>query len=180
MKQLNITIKGISPLLQHRFPLEDHGENQNKAKKKIYVAEEEAKKALYTDSDTGKIVHPSEHIYGALIKAAVYFKFEGKKTYKDIIKAGIVLEPEYIPLNKENWDEIDCRPVVIQRARVARWRPRFNDWKLTFNINILDDENLQISLLKDILDRAGKYHGIGDNRPRFGRFIVTNFQEIGD
>ena len=79
MKKIDVEIKGVCPLLQHRFPEEEHGINVKKAKKKIYNPEEEAEKATYRDKN-GEIYQPSEHILGALIKAAVSFKFEGKKT----------------------------------------------------------------------------------------------------
>jgi hypothetical protein len=38
------------------------------------------------------------------------------------------------------------------------------------------DEQLPVSAIKEILDYAGKV-GLGDYRPRFGRFIVTEFKE---
>ena len=177
MKKINVKIQGVAPLLQHKFNTADHGENSSRGKKKVYVPIEQAEKSLYRDGD-GKIVHPTEHIFGAMIKAGAYFKFEGKKTYKDIIKAGVVVEPEYADLNKKTWDEIDTRAVVIQRARVLCWRPKFNKWELEFTITVLDDENISISVLKEILDFAGQRQGIGDYRPRFGRFIVTEFKEI--
>lgn len=159
----------------------EHGANKSRGKKQVYNPEEEAEKAIYR-SENGKIYHPSEHILGALIKGGVAFKFEGKKTYKDCMKAGVVVEPECIPLLDKDgkqfktWDEIDARNVVIQRARVIRWRPRFNDWKMAFTISIIDEDNIPVSTLKDILERAGTI-GIGDYRPRFGRFQVTKFQE---
>lgn len=183
MKSINCKIKGVVPLLQHRFPDEEHGANVSKGKKKVYNPEEEAKKALFVDGD-GKIYHPAEHVYSAMIKAAVNFRFEGKKTYKEIVKGGIILEPECIPLENKNarskktWDEIDARNVVIQRSRVIRWRPRFNDWALSFRISIIDDENISPITLKEILEKAGQL-GIGDYRPRFGRFMVTEFEEDG-
>lgn len=178
MKEIEVEIQGICPLLQHRFPLEEHGENKRAGKKKVYVPEEEAEKALYRDAK-GNIFQPAEHIYQAMIKAGTDFKFESKKSFKEIIKAGVVVEPECIPLNKEKWDEIDARPVVVQRARVVRWRPKFNDWTLKFKILILDDENISSSTLKEILDRAGQRVGIGDYRPRYGRFQVISWKENG-
>jgi hypothetical protein len=70
---------------------------------------------------------------------------------------------------------IDRRAVVVQRARIMRERPRFDNWGLSFVIETLD-EQLPVSAIKEILDYAGKV-GLGDYRPRFGRFIVTEFKE---
>jgi hypothetical protein len=178
MKKVNVEIKGVAPLLQHRFPIEEHGENVSKQKNKVYNPKEEAEKSMYKN---GKGVYqPSEHIFGALVKAGVYFKYEGKKTYKDIIKAGIIIEPNEIPLLNENkkynkYDEIDARPVVVNRARVVRWRPKFNNWKLKFKITILNKDEISVEVLKEILEYSGKL-GLGDYRPRFGRYMVTNFK----
>lgn len=176
MKRIEVEITGTSPLLQHRFATEDHGENTPKSKKKVYVPREEAEKCLYKNTQ-GELYQPAEHIFQSMVRAAVDFKFEKRRTYKDVITSGIVVQPEEIPLITEGQYEIDARGAVIQRARVIRWRPRFNKWKLKFVIDILDDDNVSIPTLKDILERAGATKGIGDYRPRFGRFMVTAFKE---
>lgn len=176
MKQIEVEITGIAPLLQNRFPVEDFGQNQSKVKKKVYDPKEEAEKKLYKNPN-GEIYQPSEHIYQTIRRAAIDFKFEKKKSYKDVITSGIVVTPDEIPLIFDKYD-VDTRPVVIQRARVLCWRPKFNQWKLKFNIIILDDENISVPVLKEILEKAGGTKGIGDYRPRFGRFMVTSFQEV--
>lgn len=175
MKQVEVEITGIAPLLQHRFSTEEHGVNTSKSKKKVYDPKEEAEKCLYRNSKG--IYQPAEHVFQSMVKASVDFKFEKRRSYKDIIISGILISPEEISLITEGNYEIDARGVVIQRARVIRWRPRFNKWKLQFIINILDDENISIPVLKEILEKAGTTKGIGDFRPRFGRFMVTKFSE---
>ncbi len=176
MKKIEVEITGIAPLLQHRFATEEHGENTSKSKKKVYVPKDEAEKCLYKNAQ-GEIYQPAEHIFQSMVRAAVDFKFEKKRTYKDVITSGIVVQPEEIPLITDCQYEIDARGAVIQRARVIRWRPRFNKWSLKFTIDILDDDNIAIPTLKEILERAGTTKGIGDYRPRFGRFMVTAFKE---
>jgi hypothetical protein len=47
---------------------------------------------------------------------------------------------------------------------------------LRFTINILE-EQLPVEAVRKILEYAGRYVGIGDFRPRFGRFEVIEFQE---
>jgi len=174
MKQIAVEITGIAPLLQNRFPIEEHGHNISKATKKVYVPEDEAKKCLYQRD--GKVFQPAEHIYQSMVRAAVDFKFSGKKTFKDVVTSSIAIEPEEIPMISDKPYEIDARPVVIQRARVLKWRPKFNQWKLRFTITILDDTNISPANVKEILEKAGATKGIGDYRPRFGRFMVTKFE----
>lgn len=174
MKTINVEITGIAPLLQNRFPMEEHGHNISKATKKVYVPEDEAKKCLYIKD--GQIYQPAEHIFQSMIRAATDFKFSGKKTFKDVVTSCIAVEPEEIPMISDKPYEIDTRPVVIQRARVLKWRPKFNQWKLRFKLLILDDTNISPANVKEILEKAGATKGIGDYRPRFGRFMVTRFE----
>lgn len=175
MKRINVEITGVVPLLHNKFSIENDG--TKKEKRKVYIAEDEAKRLLYQNPD-GSIYQPAEHIFQSMVRAAVDFKFEGKKSYKDVITSGIVVSPENIPLITDLPYEIDARRVVIGRASVIKWRPRFNKWKLQFTIDILDDTNISVGTLKDILEKAGSTKGIGDYRPRFGRFMVTLYQQV--
>ncbi len=176
MKTVEVEIKGISPLLHNRFPAEEFGENASTKKKKVYVPKDEADKKLYKNLD-GSYYQPAEHIFQSLVKAGVDFKFEGRKIFKDIINSGIAITPENIPLDCPF--VIDERSVVIQRARVLAWRPRFDEWSVKFKIEIIDDDNIPVSTLNEILAHAGMRKGIGDYRPRYGRYMVTKFKELG-
>lgn len=173
--KINVSIEGLVPLLQHRFPDEKAELSTIKVKgKRDYSGQVE--EALYRD-ENGIIYEPADHIYSAMIKAGADFKItgRGRKTYKDMMKTAINIIPSAIPLNNQKY-EIDRRPVVIQRARVMRERPMFKEWNLDFEIEILDSQ-LPKEAVKEILEQAGKI-GIGDFRPRFGRFMVTKFEEI--
>jgi hypothetical protein len=185
MKSIQVEIRGVAPLLHNKFDANLHGENKSKAKKKMYIALEEAEKLVYRNRE-GIIVQPSEHIYASCVKAATSFIFEGKRSFKDIVKAGVIVEPfDMLLLDKDGntrttWDEIDARGVVIGRARVVKWRPLYHTgWTIKFTMTIIDDDNLSVSTLQEILTKAGTY-GIGDYRPRFGRFQVTHFKELND
>ncbi len=190
MYTVSVSVKGVSPLMQHRFPMPSM-ETLSKGGKKSTGAldyTKEWKEYFYSESD-GQIYQPSSHFEGALVKAAVNFKVSGKrgKSYKDLVVANVVVDPERIP--HEGFfvpDELDAdadkplyldiRPVIIQRARVVRIRPTFAPgWKLSFELQVLDDE-IQEDLLQDIMTLAGKSIGIGDYRPKFGRFSVVNWE----
>jgi len=179
MKVISVEIQGTSPLLQHKFtPQVD-----DKAGPKVYDAEKEAEKATYRGPD-GYIYCPSDWVLMAMNQAAADFKYKNRKTYKGLLLSIIAVDPDRIPLldsdgePRETWDEIDARPAVVQRSRVMRWRPRFNEWKLRFNLIILNEAKISPATLKAILDVAGQEKGLGDYRPRFGRFMVTRFEEI--
>ena len=179
MKEIEVTIKGVTPLLQHRFPM---GGADEPSKKRTGVPnwEAEAETALYKD-EQGVIYEPASHLEGALKNAGKNFKITGRRgaTYAKLIGATIEIWPDAIPHKLLKY-VTDSRPVVIQRARIIRYRPRFDEWELDFTLRLLD-EQLQVKTIKEILDYAGLYVGIGDYRPqlggKFGKFMVTKFDE---
>ena len=173
MFKIDVSVKGTSPLLQHRFPEEDNPEHKSTRKKLVHNAQDDAEKALYRSPD-GIVHQPATHLEMTMVKAATAFKMESKKTFKDAFKGGVFVEPDTIPHKIQKW-EVDKRPVVIQKARIMRARPRFDKWELDFTITVTDDR-ISSNILKEILDYAGLYVGIGDFRPRFGRFMVTKFE----
>ena len=174
MIKVECSIKGIAPLLQHRFPEEADDKKSTKKTGRIDYSKQ-ALESLHINKK-GIIYEPSSHIEGALRKAAVSFRIPGqsRKTYKDLVLRSVVVIPDEIPLQPQDY-EVDKRSVKIQRARVFRYRPRWDEWTLDFDIHMLD-EQFAPDVLKEILDYAGAAHGIGDYRPKFGRFEVTKFE----
>lgn len=188
--QVEASIKGIAPLLQHRFGQDAIAEAQAVKKRTGEMDySEEWRDTVYADED-GWLYEPSNHLESALIKAAVNFKIKGKrgKTYKDLVKAAVYIEPELIPLNVQIPENpthnplepfyVDIRPVIVARARVLRSRGALaKGWRLDFTITVIDDQ-LPFMVLKEIVDEAGRAVGVGDYRPRMGRFVVTRFEQL--
>ena len=179
MKTIKVTIKGISPLLMHRFPMAG-ADDTSKKRTGVPDWKSEAEQALYRD-ENGQIYEPASHIEGTLKQASKTLKIPGKRgaTYSKLIGSAVSVEPDVI-LHKITDYEIDARPVVIQRARVVRYRPIFKNWELSFDI-IIGDDQIPSEVVKQSLDHAGLYVGIGDFRPgrggKFGKFMVTEFKE---
>lgn len=182
VRKYEVEIKGVSPYLMHRFGEEEADKSsQIKSGKKDYKSE--AIKALYK-SPEGEIYVPNTQLHMCLVEAGKEQRIPGggKKTYSKLYGAFLIIDPFSIPMLNQNY-EIDERPVVVQRARVIRYRPIFKEWGLKFVITVMED-NIPEEALKEGLDRAGSYVGIGDFRPQkkgpFGRFIVTSFKELED
>ena len=191
MYQVSVTVRGIVPLLQHRYPMPEFDTLSSGGKKSTGSVDysEEWKNYFYQTSD-GDIYQPSEHFERALTKAGASFKITGKrgKTYKDLIQTSIVIDPEKIlygvkvpeklDLDADKPLYLDMRPVIIQRSRVTRLRPTFKKgWELSFEIQCTDDQ-IPPEMLQEILVYAGKAVGISDYRPKFGRFMVTKFEVL--
>lgn len=184
MKKFLVTIKGVAPMLHARHPSPEEEkqiiESQlgKKAKRKELTDQQQFEIHAYKNED-GLFCQPSEMIEAAMAKAAVNFRLEGKKTYKDLIRGGIMIEETDI-VHKNQEFEMDARWGRNKNTGGAVWvvRPRVDEWELTFNLVLLQDERVEGNVLKEILDYAGAYVGIGAWRPKFGRFAVTDWEEV--
>jgi len=177
MLKFNVVIKGVAPLLFNRYPDEDNAEGKSKGKKAVLSKDEQVEKSLYRDEE-GKIYSPSDHLVGAMVKAGPNFKLEGKKTYKDVVKGGVFINPLKLIHSNQNY-VADWRGVVIPstRGRVMKGRARMDDWSIKFELVCIDDRATAKDV-QEILEYAGTYVGIGDYRPRYGRFEVSEFTKV--
>ena len=87
-----------------------------------------------------------------------------------------------IPTEKiafRKFDEVDIRSAVNQnvKARVITKRPKWNDWTCEFVLVVDDDGLLTVATIKQIIEYAGRFLGVGSYRPEhtgeFGRFTAT-------
>lgn len=176
--RVKVTIEGVSPLLMRRYPLEEAEKLRRRGE--IPSPEEECGKAMYRNEDGCYI--PSTWISAMLTQAGTKFRAKGRLSYRDVMKT-IIVEPEEIPLLKktgeryETYDVINRSPVVVQRQRIVRSRPQFNSWKATFELEF-DEGLVKDEDLRKILELGGKTIGLGDWRPKYGRFEVREFKVI--
>lgn len=171
MYKVACSVRGISPLLQNRHPFPEEIEKVNKDDRELYDFEN----AKYKLED-GRLYQPSEHFISAMTKAAVDYRIEGqgKKSYKDSVKSCIFIEQEKITHKIQDYEPYRAY-VTIGMASVVKSRPMFKVWELDFDIICVNDQ-FPPSILEKILTTAGLTKGIGDYRPRFGRFEVTKFE----
>jgi hypothetical protein len=133
----------------------------------------------------GQLCLPGEHFFQGMVLAASGFQVQGqgKKTYKDAVKGNIYVEPDFCGLTDGNgtklYDyEVDSRPARIKAARINRSRPRIPQWVAEFDIIVTDDDAVPTPVVNGILISAGQTKGVGDYRPRFGRYIIERFEEV--
>ena len=192
MKKIDVTLKGIAPLLMHSprgvdptDPLQKKmREITSKGSKKKTAADLleqdwlEFQLAIYYEN--GRPVIPDSAILGTL-QAGARANRRGRE-----VQAGVEVADEFAPLDyagprglRELYDArfVDRRPAGVQKARVMRVRPRFNEWAVSFRL-LVDDEVMNVADVKTALDTAGLRCGLLDYRPRFGRFEVTGWKEV--
>lgn len=187
---VRVRIEGVSPLLMHNAQLVD-ATNEWTLKIKALTSKHHSKKTdedalelhrlefmggLYFDDDIGPYV-PCVNVEGA-IRDAARAKSKGKS-----VTAGVQVEPDKVPLiydGPRNRDELykggffDARVVKLKGAAVIRVRPRFERWGLEFVIMVFTDV-INVSDVQWALSEAGRVKGLGDFRPKFGRFVVKEF-----
>ena len=174
MERKTVRVKGISPLLMNRYPLEEI-----KAIGKKPPAEQAELKAYRTTD--GMLYVPGVNMWSCLRNAGVYSKGKGRASLKKVVAACLYLEPQVLPLGTDSY-ELDSRRVVISSTRgaVIRHRPRLDEWELEFRIS-WDGELISEVQMREIADNAGSRVGILDFRPErngpYGRFMVTEWTE---
>lgn len=194
MKTFLIEITGRTPLLHHRMRPEDLMGLLGPKSKKKKVKEEKLPRQIAEEhaykTEDGKYCIPLEYVSGAFKHVASDYKqTSGKKTYKAI--AGGIFRPREqfaILINKEGEElstfEVDIRKATNHQAgAVAVCRPRFDDWRCVFTVEI-DDSLIDPAMAQEILEDSGKRSGIGSFRVSksgyFGQFMVTRFEELKD
>jgi len=175
MEVYEVEIKGTRPLLMHA-PVE-LGDKPIRRRGEHLPPEKEAEMYIYRDPE-GNICIPAVNIKAMLRDAGRNYRVRGRKsTFGAMIRAALEIEPFYVPLIHNGWT-VDIRPVVVQRNRILRARPKFDSWGLRFRIKNHDPTVIPMDMVKKILIDAGKYYGLGDFRPEFGLFTMTKFKKL--
>ena len=194
MYKVEVQIRGTTPLLQHRFSLEQLSTLMQGATKRTGAPDYSLEwlGTMYVTQD-GYLYQPAAQIEGALVAAGKLFKVKGQrsKTWKDAIRAYCYVVPDEIrhlrngePIHAPGAEllttpreglAVDVRRVRVSQAAVARSRLMIAaGWELAFTIEV-HDAQVPPDILKEILAEAGRAVGIGDFRPRYGRFEVCSF-----
>ena len=187
-QQVKITIEGVCPLVMHNGRLADPLDEWAKRMKAVSskrnktdadieeLARLEFMGGLYYDEKNG-IYIPADMIEACFINGAKKSK-RGPQA-----KSGFFLDEdakfEYKGPKKpdelwQNKDFVLKAKVRIMANSVMRYRPHFPKWKATFTALFFDDI-LSKPEIKEILETAGRIVGLGDWRPKYGRFKVTKF-----
>ena len=190
MKLILATIKGTTPLLQHRFGESAEGES-GKSTRAVMVQRgtprEEADNVCYRNVN-GQFYLPGAAIARLLSEAGGNHKLKGsRKSAKYVVPASVLVMEDAITLNNGDGNpakdyEVDSRPVTIPatKGRIMRHRPRFDCWSATFTLRI-NDTILPVDFVQQLLTEGGQQLGVGDFRPEkrgpFGTFLVVKWEE---
>ena len=187
MKTLRITWKGTTPLIMHSckcvnplHPISIEMKKYTSKRKKteedlIKISDLEWESGAYWDNEIGLYI-PAENIEATIKNGAKSIKkgsditkyCDVKSLYnkldygENLTKEELISRPEYR----------DVRVMAVQRAKILRTRPRFDKWKVTFDM-IYDDSKIDIHTIQQSIEYAGAYVGLCDSRPKYGKFVAT-------
>jgi hypothetical protein len=128
--------------------------------------------SAYHDKDLG--FYLSAEMLEACIREGCKANKNGQKAKIAIfvVEEKIVLGHDGPSTIEEAYAEVDMkdiRTVTVNNSKILRCRPRFNRWWLEFTVE-LDETILSFEEFCHALDIAGRQKGLGDYRPRYGRF----------
>jgi hypothetical protein len=145
-------------------------------------------------NEAGEVIMPAENIMRCLMEGGAMVLVPGGKmgkSFKAQSQSGVMPRSIGWPL-LVNGKPIDGKPLAallqekdfqahreaveklgfslfVKRAKIGqskhvRVRPRFDSWQVTGEL-VVTDEQITESVLRDILEMAGTYKGLGDWRP---------------
>jgi hypothetical protein len=132
-------------------------------------------------TDDGLVGIPAWNVFRSIQDGARLNKL-GRHVERGVVPASV----DIVPIKHAGpatpagmWDAacFDQRSVKVGQSKVTRTRPRFTDWVVDVEF-YLDTEILQLNDFQMVTENAGRLVGLGDYRPRFGRFDI-DITEVG-
>ena len=183
METFAATLSGVAPLLMHNGQLADPTNKwakelakhaKGKAKNLEEARQIEFLGSLCLDEDNRPCV-TGDMLYACVIAGARARK-QGKAAQAGVYEAAPSFSLKYdgprdpLALYKDGRFS-DYRGVRVGQVRVMRSRPIFRSWSVDISL-FFDPTLIEHDTLKLALEHAGLACGLGDYRPRFGRFTV--------
>ena len=185
-----VQVTGDSAILFHRWQSDSVEAKARAAKGSAAKKTDDVESYVWRD-DNGRLCLPGEYLRGSLVdprNGAAKYQQDPRSTRKsalDLFRAGIVSLTDLGAIIKADgskamdWDYLDRRRVTVQRNGVTRERPALNPgWSAEILFMVTSPQYIDQRLLHRTLTQAGLLVGVGDFRPTFGRFSVTNFEVL--
>jgi hypothetical protein len=185
--ELTVKIQGTAPLILHNGqtadPLNRFAKQMKEISGKRKKTEEDYAEMSRIEWHAGLYVNADEKIIipSVCLEAAIYDGAKKSKLGKAFKSAVFIHDDATLDIGKKYgkasdlWGDDqyrDVRGVRVGQARVMRTRPIFHNWSCSFAV-MYDDEQVNLADVSRAINDAGTKSGIGDFRPRYGRFEVV-------
>jgi hypothetical protein len=180
---VQVTIEGVADLLLHRWSSEAVAEKAAAAKNSRAKKTDDLESYVARDED-GRICLPATYLKASIRDAGRFHADprSPRKSALDLLKAAVIVGPVLSPIlvggePVTTWSYVDRQRVVIQRSAVTRERPAFRvGWRVTFEVTSLLPEYVNRAFLLRLLGDAGRFVGLADFRPTYGRYVVVGWE----
>jgi len=199
-----VNIRGLTPLIVHRFSekarkqmLESMQKNKNKTGEKKQrddkdpEAEFRASRYILQDGSDGFNAVGFKTAISEAAKGLV--RINGKKIHATDIRKMLYVRPTGYTSTGDQCVHItgECvmRSDIVNLSKTGkhtpdlRYRGEFPEWSASLEIEY-DDNMVSLESLLGLIQRAGKYVGVGEWRPQrggiYGCFTVESVQEVAE
>lgn len=175
---VEVVLVGTAPILFHRYDDASVARKATAGKNSQARKVDDVESYVYRTSN-GEIGIPGKNLKACLREAgrSLPDPRSPRKSARELIQSAVQVEPFLASLGRETWDALDVQRVLVQRNAVSRTRPMFHEgWKVGFDVIVLAPEYIAPDWLHDLISRAGRFVGLGDFRPDYGRFRMDSFQ----
>lgn len=187
-EQVRFSVRGIVPLLMHNGQLADAmnpmAKEVAKISKKRNKTDDDYMRLAYFEAlgglwlDEGRrVVVPGEALEAMVLGSA------RKRKLGPSVKSGVLCDGNF-PLEyngPKDPEKLASNEAFRKRVRVRvpaavmRTRPMFPEWGLSFVVDYLPDQ-IDYDVLVELVETGGRIIGLGDWRPRYGRFTVEKVE----
>lgn len=127
------------------------------------------------ETDDGQVGIPVWNVFRSLQDGAKLNKL-GRSVERGVVPIGAditAIKHDGPPTAEAMWRAgcFDQRSVKVGMSKVTRTRPAFRNWVVEVSF-ALDTEILNLGDFRMVAENAGRLAGLGDYRPRFGRYDV--------
>jgi hypothetical protein len=177
-RRVKILVEGRTSLLTHN-PSAMSTPSETKKGKSFPEPDVEAEAGTYRLAD-GTLAMQGESLVQAIVRAGGQWKVPKKRMSMASLLQHMTSCEDLVPLTRHDGTPIkdyviDARRAIVQGNGIIRHRPRFDEWRACFTIEydpvLIPDPRIIIEIAAD----AGARIGIGDYRPRFGRFRIVGY-----
>lgn len=185
--ELDLHLTGVNELLMHRpvsvNPLDSGTKELKRYTGKRKKTDEDHETISRLEWELGLYYDETLGPYIPGVNVETMLRDAGKLTKQgSAITRGVIVVEDKIPLAYKGprgtpqvlWDANlkDYRVVGNQQNSVMRCRPKFPGWELHASL-LVEPSIIDPSDVRLIAEKAGLMIGLGDYRPRFGRFTVA-------
>lgn len=188
MKTIHFKVRSTVPLMMHNEQAVNPRNVYAKRMKEItskrkkteedllLLSEIEWESGLYWNEKEGYHL-PERVISATLLGSAKQFKLGTQ------FKQGVLMLENSAPLKFAHekkkpsdlfkvLEYVDFRGVRVGQAKVMRTRPIFHEWESEFSL-AMDEQKFNEKELVQIVENAGRYVGLCEYRPKYGRFEIV-------